>query len=44
MHHGVSFLQIPAPPDVTFLVAAPYEIITKDGKVFDIDKDDTDRW
>ena len=24
--------------------AAPYEIITKDGKVFDIDKDDTDRW
>jgi hypothetical protein len=35
----------PGPPlDVTPLAAAPYEIITEDGKVFDIDKDDTDRW
>lgn len=30
--------------DVTHTAAAPYEIITEDGKVFDIDKDDTDRW
>jgi hypothetical protein len=28
----------------TLSSAAPYEIITEDGKVFDIDKDDMDRW
>lgn len=33
-----------APLDVTPYAAAPYEIITKDGKVFDIDENDTDRW
>ena len=44
MHHGVSFLSIPVPLNVTPPAAAPYEIITEDGKVFDIDRDDTDRW
>lgn len=34
----------PLPLDVTPSAAAPYEIITEDGRVFDIDKDDTDRW
>ena len=35
---------IPTPLDVMPSVAAPYEIVIEDGKVFDIDKDDTDRW
>lgn len=44
MHHTVSFLMISVPLNITPPAAAPYEIITRDGKVFDIDKDDTDRW
>jgi len=38
------FPLVSSPPPLTPLTAAPYEIITKDGKVFDIDKDDRDRW
>lgn len=44
MHHGVNTFSPPPFHDLTPLVAAPYKIIAEDGKVFDIDKDDTDRW
>lgn len=44
MHHRVSFLSFPVPLYLTPPAADPYGIITEDGKVFDIDKDDTDRW
>jgi len=44
MHHTVSCLLISVPLNIMPSTAAPYEIITRDGKVFDIDKDDTDRW
>jgi hypothetical protein len=45
MRHGVGSLCVLLPViDITPPSAAPYEIIIEDGRVFDIDKDDLDRW
>lgn len=44
MHHAVSTPLLHPFLDVTLSLAAPYEIITEDGKVFDIEKYDLDRW